>query len=119
MKDPRHPETPPAPTANRRGHDNLIPAAASKVTPKREIGPGTDTFTHMKFVVWAMQQQDIDAITVRRVREVMKVSTATAQRLRQMWREMTARRFYRDSVPDIVNVLTRIHNLPKKAANDD
>lgn len=110
--------TPPAPTS-KRGHDNLIPAAASKVTPKRELGPGTDTFTHMRFVVWAMSIKDIDAITVRRVKDALKVSTATAQRLRTMWREMTATRFYHQSVPEIVNVLQKIHNLPNKASNDD
>lgn len=113
------PVTPPEPTANRHGHDNLIPAAASKVTPRREVGPGTDTYTHMQFVVWAMSKPSIDLITVRRVKETMRVSTATAQRLRQMWLHMTSTQFYRGTVPEIVNVLQKIHNLPKKAANDD
>lgn len=115
MSDRMHPATPPAPTANRRGHDNLIPAAASKTELRRGRVP---TYIHMKFVVWAMQK-DIDSVTVRRVADVMKVSKATAQVLRNMWLNLTATRFYHDSVPDIVNVLQRIHNLPKKAANDD
>lgn len=116
MKDPQHPVEPPAPTANRRGHDNLIPDAANRVSTRG--GPNTLTYTHMRFVIWAMQHH-IDDVTVRRVKDAMRVSTTTAQNFREGWRHLTSTRFYRDSVPDIVNVLTRIHNLPQKAANDD
>ena len=116
MNDPLHPT--PSPTAKGRGHDNLIPAAASRVSPKRDVGPGTDTYVHMKFVVWAMQK-DIDHITVRAVRETMRVSTATAQRLRQMWLTLTATRFYHDSAPTIVTKLSQTYRIGQKAANDD
>ncbi|HJR09807.1 MAG TPA: hypothetical protein VJ823_00170 [Rhodanobacteraceae bacterium] len=96
---------------------NLIPAAASKFEPRREVGGGSEMFMHAKFVLWAMQQEDIDSITVRRVQGVLQVSKQTAQRLRTLWRDITARRFYRESVPDIVSVQSRIHGLGE-ARND-
>ncbi len=94
------------------GHDNLIPGVRGD--PKLHK-PGTTM--HMKFVVWAMQQVDIDAITVRRVHDAMHVSTVTAQRLRTHWRDLTATRFYHDSAPEIVNVLRQVYGLGE-ASND-
>lgn len=96
------------------GFKNLIPAAASKSNKIRR----TNTYIHMKFVVWAMQK-NIDDITVRAIKDAMRVSSTTAQNLRSAWRELCATRFYHDSVPDIVSVQQYIFNLPTKAANDE
>lgn len=85
---------------------NLIPGAASKCEPRRPIGPNNDTLLHMRFVVWAMQL-DIDTVTVARIKTAMRVSATTAQRLRQLWLELTATRFYHDSMPSIVAQLDR------------
>lgn len=95
------------------GHDNLIPAVRGD--PKLR---GADTPAHMKFVVWAMQQPDIDAISVRRVSAVMHVSKVTAQKLRDHWRDLTATRFYHDSVPGIVGVLRQVYGLGE-ASNEE
>lgn len=86
--------------------NNLVPGAGGTITPRR-----ADTYTHFQFVVWAMLQQDIDSITVRRVARALKVSRATAQNLRSHWRDLTATRFYHDSAPDIVKTQARIFGL--------
>jgi len=99
------------------GHGNLIPAAASKFEPRRKTGPRSDTAMHLRFVIWAMQQPDIDSVSVRRVAKVMRVAVPTAQRLRELWRDITATRFYHDSVPDIVNVLAKVYRVGN-ASND-
>lgn len=85
------------------GHGNLIPGAGGSITTRR-----ANTYTHFQFVVWAMLQPDIDSITVRRVKNALRVSTETAQKMRNHWRNLTASRFYHDSVPDIVSVQQRI-----------
>lgn len=85
---------------------NLVPGAGGTITPRR-----ADTYTHFQFVVWAMLQQDIDSITVRRVARALRVSKSTAQGLRTHWRELTATRFYHDSARDIVDVQRRIFGL--------
>ena len=93
------------------GRDNLIPGSSS--TPRR-----ADTYIHMQFVVWAMQQPDIDSITVRRVKNAMRCSMTTAAKLREFWRTLTSTQFYRYSVPDIVNVQARIFGLGS-ASNEE
>jgi hypothetical protein len=94
---------------------NLIPDAAKHSTRVLH-GDRCDTLTHLRFAVWAMQQRDIDAITVRRVAAVMRCSRVTAQRLRDLWRDLVARPFYRDSVPEIVGALGELYGV--KAGND-
>lgn len=93
------------------GHDNLIPAVRGDPKLRK-----ADTPMHMKFVVWAMQQRDIDAITVRRVKSALHVSMPTAQKLRDHWRDLTATRFYHDSAPQIVEALRLVYGLG--AANE-
>lgn len=101
------------------GHGNLVPGAASKVKPRRDLGVGSATYLHMRFVVWAMQVKDIDSLTVKRIRYVMRVSTATAQRLRSLWRHMTSTRMYHDSVPDIVGTLEDVYHLSKPEPEEE
>lgn len=94
---------------------NLIPNAAKQSTRVLH-GYRNDTLMHLRFFLWAMQQRDIDAITVRRVATVMRCSRNTAQRLREFWRDLVARPFYRDSVPEIVGALGEVYGV--KAGND-
>lgn len=76
---------------------NLIPGKG----PGRR-GHGVQIMQHARFVIWAMQQENIDDITVRRVARVFNVATATAQKLRSSWRDLMSTTFYRDAVPGIV-----------------
>jgi hypothetical protein len=52
-----------------------------------------------------------------RVKNALHVAMPTAQKLRDHWRDLTATRFYCDSVPDIVDTQRRIFGLGA-ASND-